>query len=178
MRSFYTRHLAARLTDPPLVAAAICFVQTPVGNTDDDFGESEEETDAVPITTESPPTSPPPTTPPPTTPPPTSPQTTLAPGTCPRNCGVPDRGGGTCRTNGRCRSCNDNRVLQGGRCYASIACKGRRIQTGSQTGATCRCLEDDCHYCNRLADGDTCTGLPSNATLLFRFLGALCAPTH
>ena len=104
--------------------------------------------------------------------------TTREPGTCPRNCGAESNGGGTCRSNGRCLSCNANRVLQSGRCYASIACKGRRIQTGSQTGSTCRCLEDNCHYCNRLADGDTCTGLPSNATFLFRSLGAHCAPTH
>ena len=75
---------------------------------------------------------------------------------CARNCGQPENGGGTCRSNGRCTSCNSDRVLQGGRCYSSIACKGRRIQTGSQTGSSCRCLEAHCHYCNRVAAGDTC----------------------
>ena len=65
-------------------------------------------------------------------------------------------GGGTCRANGRCLSCSDARVLQSGRCYASIACKDRRIQSGSQAGSNCRCLDDHCHYCNRAATGDTC----------------------
>ena len=145
------------MTDSPFIAATTTLVWAPGGNTDEDVGEPEEETDAVPIITEAPPT----------TPPPTTPQTTLAPGTCPRNCGVPDRGGGTCRTNGRCRSCNDNRVLQSGRCYASIACKGRRIQSGSQTGSNCRCLDENCHYCNRAAAGDTCTVLTLNWSVTF-----------
>ena len=76
---------------------------------------------------------------------------------CSRNCGQPERGGGTCRlSNGRCTACNEDRVLQSGRCYASIACKGRRIQSGSQAGTSCRCTDDHCHYCNRAAAGDVC----------------------
>ena len=84
------------------------------------------------------------------------PRTTAASSGCARNCGTVDRGGGTCRSNGRCRSCNEDRVLQGGRCFTSIACKGRRIQSGSATGDDCRCLDDHCHYCNRVAAGDSC----------------------
>merc|ERR1719272_58504 len=93
--------------------------------------------------------------PPTTTAPPTPPPTTAAI-TCPRNCGTAANSGGTCRTNGRCTSCNANRVLQGGRCYNTISCKGRRIQTGSQTGSGCRCENTHCHFCTRVASGDTC----------------------
>ena len=102
-----------------------------------------------------------PTVAPPTTSGPTSSPTNAAAG-CARNCGQPSNGGGTCRLNGRCTSCNDNRVLQSGRCYVTIACKGRRIQSGSQAGSNCRCLDssssfaEHCHYCNRAAEGDTC----------------------
>ena len=85
------------------------------------------------------------------------PPPTNSDGTCSRNCGTAENGGGTCRLNGRCLSCNANRVLQGGRCYASIACKGRRIQSGSQTGSNCRCVDDNCHYCIRAPDADVCT---------------------
>ena len=91
------------------------------------------------------------TTPEPNT---TAPVTPAA--TCPRNCGAAERGGGTCRSTGRCLSCNEDRVLQSGRCYASISCKGRRIQSGSQAGSSCRCLNERCHWCNRAAAGDTC----------------------
>ena len=105
-------------------------------------------------TTTMPPTNTP--TNPPTSPPVSPP--TNSDGTCSRNCGTEARGGGTCRLNGRCTSCNENRVIQGGRCYASIACKGRRIQSGSQTGSNCRCVDDNCHYCNRAPEGDVCTG--------------------
>ena len=86
----------------------------------------------------------------------TGPRTTLAPGTCPRNCGTQASGGGTCRANGRCLSCNDNRLLLNGACVNSVSCRARRIQSGSQTGANCRCLDDHCNYCNRVVDGDTC----------------------
>ena len=47
-------------------------------------------------------------------------------------------------------------MLQSGRCFVSISCKGRRIQTGSQADTGCRCLDEHCHWCNRRADGDTC----------------------
>lgn len=78
-------------------------------------------------------------------------------GECPRNCGTAERGGGQCRPNGRCLSCNRGRLLSGGRCFQSIACKGRRIQGGGQAGSNCRCLDDHCHYCNRAVEGgDTC----------------------
>ena len=89
-----------------------------------------------------------------------SPPPTTSDGSCPRNCGTEANGGGTCRANGRCLSCNANRVLQSGRCYASIACKGRRIQSGSQAGSSCRCLDENCHYCNRAPAGDTCKVWP------------------
>ena len=92
----------------------------------------------------------------PTTSVPTAPSPTDPAVTCVQNCGQSANGGGTCRANGRCTSCNDNRVLQSGRCYSSIACKGRRIQSGSQFGSSCRCLDDHCHYCNRAATGDVC----------------------
>jgi len=87
--------------------------------------------------------------------PPVRPPTNSA-GTCPRNCGTAARGGGTCRANGRCTSCNVNRVIQSGRCYSAISCKGRRIQSGSQAGSNCRCLDPHCHFCNRVSSGDTC----------------------
>ena len=77
-------------------------------------------------------------------------------GDCPRNCGTAERGGGQCRPNGRCLSCNPTRLLSGGRCFQSIACKGRRIQGGGQAGSNCRCVHEHCHYCNRAVEGDTC----------------------
>ena len=95
----------------------------------------------------------------PTPPPTTTPviPTTAPPATCPRNCGQAAGGGGTCRDNGRCTSCNSNRVLQSGRCYQSLSCKGRRIQTGSTAGSGCRCLQaDQCHWCTRGPAGDVC----------------------
>ena len=97
---------------------------------------------------------------------------------CSGNCGEFARGGGTCRATGRCITCNDDRILQSGRCYASIACKGRRIQSGSQTGNNCRCVDDNCHYCNRAPDGDTCKCSPSNVTFAPECPPALltCAP--
>lgn len=82
--------------------------------------------------------------------------TAAADGTCPRNCGVPSRGGGTCRPNGRCLSCNDNRLRVNGRCVQSLGCRGRRIQSGSMSGENCRCTDAHCHYCNRGVEGDVC----------------------
>ena len=82
--------------------------------------------------------------------------TTAAAAACPRNCGTTDRGGGTCRPDGRCTSCNENRLRASGRCVQSLACKGRRVQTGTLSGQGCRCANDHCHYCNRVASGDTC----------------------
>ena len=87
-------------------------------------------------------------------------------GGCPRNCGQADRGGGTCRTNGRCLSCNENRLRVNGICVQSLSCKGRRIQSGSMTGAGCRCLDDSCHFCTRVVDGDTCRVCRDGAYLL------------
>merc|ERR1712232_283686 len=84
------------------------------------------------------------------------PPPTVTAGSCPRNCGTADRGGGTCRPNGRCLSCNDNRLRVNGRCVQSLACRGRRIQSGSMTGENCRCQQDTCHYCNRNVERDTC----------------------
>ena len=75
---------------------------------------------------------------------------------CPRNCGLPALGGGTCRSNGRCTSCNANRLRINGRCVNSLSCKGRRIQTGSMAGDGCRCLNGHCHFCTRIVAGDTC----------------------
>ena len=86
-------------------------------------------------------------------PPPPPPTTTTA---CPRNCGLPDRGGGTCRPDGRCTSCNDDRLRVNGRCVQSLSCKGRRIQSGSLAGDGCRCLNDHCHFCTRVVARDTC----------------------
>ena len=57
---------------------------------------------------------------------------------------------------GRCLACNSNRVIQSGRCFSAISCKGRRIQSGSQAGGGCRCLDAACHWCDRVASGDTC----------------------
>ena len=87
--------------------------------------------------------------PPPSSPPPT----TVA---CPRNCGTADRGGGTCRSNGACLSCNEDRLRINGRCASSVSCKGRRVQSGSMTDQGCRCLNAFCHFCTRVVAGDTC----------------------
>ena len=76
--------------------------------------------------------------------------------TCPRNCGTPDRGGGTCRPNGRCTSCNDNRIRQSGVCLSSISCRAAGILTGRLAGNGCRCANSHCHYCVRQALGDEC----------------------
>ena len=113
-----------------------------------------------------------PTTPP-TTPLPTTPLPTTTPVDCPRNCGTEARGGGGCRPNGRCTSCNENRLRVNGRCVLSVACKGRRIQTGSMTGGGCRCLDDSCHYCTRVVDGDTCRVVSCGG----KQKGKKCGPT-
>lgn len=130
------------------------------------------------------PTVPPTSTP---TPAPTPAPTTEAPspaptdaGECPRNCGTAERGGGTCRPNGVCLTCNDNRIRENGRCFASIACKGRRIQSGSQEGSNCRCDDDRCHYCNRLVTGDTCRVVSSpskSVELSLRYVHAMLPMT-
>ena len=113
---------------------------------------------------------------PPTTPPPTT-QTTPA---CPRNCGQSANGGGTCvtRSSGiKCTSCNANRLLVKGKCLGTVSCKGRRIQTGSLTGQGCRCLNSHCHFCTRVADGDTCRVCRDGWYLLDGECQASCPPT-
>ena len=88
--------------------------------------------------------------------PPTEPPTNYPVGQCPRNCGTPENGGGTCRPTGVCLSCNDNRLRVNGRCVQSVACRARQIQSGSMEGENCRCLDAHCHYCNRAVSGDVC----------------------
>ena len=104
--------------------------------------------------------------------PPTLPPTNA--GECPRNCGSAARGGGTCRPNGRCTSCNDGRLRVSGRCYQSLSCKGRRVQTGSQRGQNCRCLDERCHFCTRVVAGDTCRVCRDGSYLLDGACVAAC----
>ena len=85
---------------------------------------------------------------------------------CPRNCGDPERGGGTCRPNGRCTSCNSNRLRVNGRCVLSLSCIGRAIQTGSVTGQGCGCIDRACHSCTRTATGDVCRRCRDSSYLL------------
>ena len=85
---------------------------------------------------------------------------------CPRNCGQVDRGGGTCRANGRCLSCNENKLRVNGRCVNSLSCKGRRIQTGSMMSQGCRCLQSTCHFCTRVVSGYTCRVSPGAIQLI------------
>lgn len=91
-----------------------------------------------------------------------------APPTCPANCGTPERGGGTCRPNGKCLSCNENRLrlTSSGQCLQSIACRGREVQSGIARGADCRCLDLRCHYCIRSVGGDVCRRCRDNTYLL------------
>lgn len=80
---------------------------------------------------------------------------------CPTNCG-----GGTCDSSGQCLSCGDpTRMLASGRvdgvyfgkCVLSLKCRARVIQTGSLKGNPCKCLDrQNCFYCSRTVDGDTC----------------------
>ena len=131
-----------------------------------DVDETSTPSPSEPRTTSSPtlPPTPLPTARPSSSPSPPSPTNI---GECPRNCGTPEGGGGTCRPDGsRCLSCDADRVRQSGRCFRSIACKGRRIQSGSQAGSNCRCIDDHCHYCNRAAAGDTCRVCRDNFYLL------------
>ena len=100
----------------------------------------------------------------PTTSPTRSP--THSPPACPRNCGTADRGGGSCRPNGRCLSCNDNRLRANGRCVQSLSCKGRQVQTGVMTGQGCRCLNPHCHFCSRAVDSDVCRVVRTRAESL------------
>ena len=102
-----------------------------------------------------------------TAPPPTGPA-------CPRNCGSSERGGGTCHPNGWCLACNSNRLRVLGRCFQAVVCKGRRIQSGSQTGQNCRCIDDNCHFCNRDATGDTCRVCRAGTYLLAGTCIATC----
>ena len=78
-------------------------------------------------------------------------------GSCPRNCGQAALGGGTCRPTGVCLSCSENRLRVNGRCVQSVACRARRIQSGSMAGDNCRCLDSHCHYCNRVVAGSVGT---------------------
>ena len=92
------------------------------------------------------------------TPPPPPPPTTGSNVTCPRNCGTPARGGGTCRVRSRdgavlCATCNDNRVLLRGRCNAQISCRASRVLSGALVNESCRCEDRNCHYCIKTAEG-------------------------
>ena len=90
----------------------------------------------------------------------------MSPAACPRNCGTEPSGGGTCRPDGRCLSCNEDRLRVNGRCVGLVYCRGRRIQSGSMAGDGCRCLDDRCHYCNRAAAADVCRACRDGAYLL------------
>jgi len=90
---------------------------------------------------------------------------------CPNNCGVPERGGGTCRyrpSDDRtlCTSCNDDRILLRGRCNVRINCRGNRILSGRLQGQSCRCTQPECYYCVREPWGDTCHRCRSGFYLL------------
>ena len=85
---------------------------------------------------------------------------------CPRNCGTVDLGGGSCRPNGRCLACNENRLRVNGACVQSLSCKGRQIQTGSLSGQGCQCLQEHCHFCTRVVQGDTCRVSSTDARMI------------
>lgn len=107
------------------------------------------------------------TEPAPTEPEPTDPPATDGPaGECPRNCGVSANGGGTCRLNGRCTSCNDGRLLHRGRCVQSLHCRAGRVQSGALQNEGCRCDNENCHNCIRTAAGDTCRRCRNGAYML------------
>lgn len=97
---------------------------------------------------------------------------------CPRNCGDPERGGGTCRLNGRCTSCNSNRLRVNGRCVLSLSCLGRVIQTGSMTGQGCGCIDRTCHSCTRTVTGDVCRRCRDGYYLLDDACVASCPATR
>lgn len=94
--------------------------------------------------------------PPQPTPAPTPRATTHAPGTCPRNCGTPENGGGTCRPTGICLSCNSDRLRVAGRCVQTVACRNRIVLSGLLAGQGCRCATAHCHYCNRAVNTEVC----------------------
>lgn len=89
---------------------------------------------------------------------------TLADTGCPRNCGTPEQGGGTCATRPSdgmliCRSCNNNRIRQKGLCLLEVHCRARKVQSGILKGQGCQCANPRCHNCKRKATsqgGDTC----------------------
>lgn len=84
---------------------------------------------------------------------------------CPKNCGTPDRGGGTCAIRPSdtaliCKSCNSNRIRQRGICLLEVHCRARSVQSGALKGSGCRCANPRCHNCKRRSvseGGDVCT---------------------
>jgi len=88
---------------------------------------------------------------------------------CPRNCGQPENGGGTCDqlSDGRirCLSCNADKIRLKGRCNVQIDCRGNVIQSGRLTNQSCRCLDNDCYSCIRVSTGDTCRRCRNNKYL-------------
>lgn len=90
---------------------------------------------------------------------------TLVLGPCPKNCGSPEFGGGTCRTRPSdgiviCSSCNSNRIRQKGICLLEVHCRARVVQSGKLKGQGCKCSNLRCHNCKRRSEakgGDICT---------------------
>lgn len=84
---------------------------------------------------------------------------------CPKNCGSPELGGGTCRIRPSdgvliCSSCNSNRIRQKGLCLLEVHCRARTVQSGKLKGQGCKCSNLRCHNCKRRSEatgGDTCT---------------------
>lgn len=84
---------------------------------------------------------------------------------CPKNCGQPQFGGGSCRTRSAdevliCASCNDNRIRMKGFCLLEVHCRARKVQSGKLKGLGCKCSNPHCHNCKRKSvsqGGDICT---------------------
>lgn len=57
---------------------------------------------------------------------------------------------------------------------SSLMYRARRIQSGSQAGASCRCVDANCHYCVRTVNGDTCRVCKSSHYLLNGTCVATC----
>jgi len=85
-----------------------------------------------------------------------APTTTLPPQQCPKMCA-------TCEVNINtdkvyCTACSDQSKLlhSSGKCLSKIYCKSKKISSGNLLGESCKCANNNCHYCVQQSNGDVC----------------------
>eukprot|EP00040_Diaphanoeca_grandis_P037647 m.247416 g.247416 ORF g.247416 m.247416 type:complete len:2734 (-) comp33855_c1_seq1:19-8220(-) len=128
-----------------------------------------------------------PSTLPSTSVPTTSPSTSLPtsqpshslPLACPSNCASNT----DCKVRRRdnkivCSACDTNKLLVAGDCLRLVFCLNRKILYGRQQNETCKCLDNNCHYCKRIPGGDTCRKCKNGFYLLDGTCVQSCPPQY